>query len=142
MNISLLSLMHKGEFDAAELLLSSHFAAIDFAERDNMGNTPLIYAALFGQAGIAARVLESPQTDVNAYNEQGVTALLAAVQFGDYKTVKAVLDSDKINVDKRGSDSFGRVVETAQEYAERVGYTPFCHMIKMRRMELLKKKQA
>src|SRR5439155_13243878 len=73
---SLMELLRRGERRRASRLLRVHSQVVD--RRGPGGATPLMYAALYGDAGMVRDLLERG-ADTDARNEAGATALMWAV---------------------------------------------------------------
>jgi ankyrin repeat protein len=77
-----------GNTEAVKQLLE---AGTDVNAKNNLGDTPLMWAARYGHTETVKLLLES-SADVNAHNNYGWTALMWAARYGHTETIKFLLE--------------------------------------------------
>jgi uncharacterized protein len=92
-------------------------------KRDQLGNTPLIVAALSNKPETVDYLCKKG-ADVNAQNNDRNTALIGAAYYNLLDVVKVLV---KYNPDKTIKDKFGN---TALDYAEQSKYTDMISLLK------------
>ncbi len=84
-------------------------------QKSSMG-TPLMAAVVKGNREMVTILLNN-KADINETDENGVTALIYAVQFRNIEAVKALLQNkaDKTKIDKQGKTAFEYAVFSGNE---------------------------
>jgi len=77
---------------------------IDLDERNNKGQTPLIYAAQIGNLQAVKMLIDSGKVDIDARDNEGNNALMAASENGHVEIVKMLINRD-IEIDARNSNN-------------------------------------
>ena len=100
--------------DVAEVA-ALYKAGVDINARDSSGATALFHAGVLGRESVIEFLLPRVE-DVNARMARKMTPLLMAVNASNFRGVKAILRSEKVDVN--ACDDMGR---SALDYAEAFG---------------------
>ena len=92
-----------GNVEKVEEILGNKEVDIN-GRRDNVGDTPLMYAAECGHHNIVRRLLQHPEMDVNAPGRIGLTPLMIAVLCINLDIVRTLLDVPAIHLGRCSND--------------------------------------
>lgn len=122
-----------GDIRSISLLLT--FEGIDIEHRDDLGLTPFQHACDENHLHVAKLLLaQQPTLNINAANNDGVTALISACDSGDNKIVAFLLSLPRINIEH--ADNVG---DTALTCATRQMNIPLIKYLLPRQKNLLHK---
>ena len=103
---------YRGNNEVARFLIDK---GCNINQKSSMG-TPLMAAVVKGNVEMI-NILLDKKADINGTDENGVTALIYAVQFANKEAVKILVqnNADKLKIDKQGKTAFEYAVFSGNE---------------------------